>query len=178
MTLRGVKSTIGDVLYRQVGRASSHVQRHKTLPVDVLESDDDYLVVFDAPAVERDDVQVRYVEGGVKIRLDRSRFTVDGFRMRFPGRAMTLTGRTSLPDGATVDPDSATARLTETGSLRVHIPKESGDADERETATESEADSTSAGEESDGEGAEPEPKLTADSVQNQPSNPERATIDD
>ncbi|NUB91529.1 Hsp20/alpha crystallin family protein [Haloterrigena sp. SYSU A558-1] len=133
MGLSDLRKSVGSVLYRQVGRASGHVQNHRTLPVDVLETETAYRVVFDAPGAEPDDVQVRYLDGNVKIQIDRFRQYHEGYEMRFPGRGMELDGEAELPDDAVVDPDSGTATLTEAGTLRIDIPKDvavDGDATE------------------------------------------------
>jgi HSP20 family molecular chaperone IbpA len=116
------KSAATAVLER-VGRGVGKVQERKPLPYDVLESDDAYLVVFDAPGVTRSDVQVRYVEGEVQIRLDRFREFYEGFEMRFPGRGLSLDGRARLPPDADVDAGEATATLADSGTLRVRVPK-------------------------------------------------------
>ena len=124
MRLTGVRNTLGNALYRGVGRAKGQVQEQRSLPVDVLENDDAYLVVFDAPGAEQDDVQVRYVNGTVRVRIDRFREYHEGFDMRFPGRGMALDGEAELPEDALVDPDTGMARLTEYGTLNIEIPKE------------------------------------------------------
>ena len=124
MSLKDLKQSVGNTLYRQLGRANGHVQNTRSLPVDVLENDSTYLVVFDAPGTEPDDVQVRYLEGRVKIRLERFRQFRDRYEMRFPGRGMTLEGEAELPADAAVDPDAGTARLSKTGTLCIEIPKE------------------------------------------------------
>ena len=61
------------------------------------------------------------------VRIDRTREHREGFEMRFPGRGMTLDGHVDLPASASVDPDGATAKLTDTGVLRIEIPKVDGD---------------------------------------------------
>ena len=130
MSFKNIGRTIGDALYRQVGRANGRVQKHRSLPVDILESESAYLVVFDAPGSEPDDIQVRYLSGSVRIRIERFREFRDGYDMRFPGRGMELDGEAELPADAIVDPDAGTARLTENGTLRIEIPKdESADGD-------------------------------------------------
>ncbi|WP_323173189.1 Hsp20/alpha crystallin family protein [Natrialba sp. PRR66] len=118
-------SSITHVLYRQLGRASSRIQNQRSLPVDLLENDDSYLVVFDAPGAETDDVQVRYMDGTVKISVDRFRPFRDSYEMRFPGRGTNLSGTADLPADAVVDPNAGTATLSDTGSLRIEIPKAS-----------------------------------------------------
>ena len=130
MNFKSVRDTVGNTLYRQVGRASSQVQEHRSLPVDILEGEDAYLVVFDAPGAEPEDVQVRYLDGTVKIRIDRFRQFHEGFETRFPGRGMALDGEAELPDDALVTPEAGTAELTDTGTLRIQIPKDDSDAAE------------------------------------------------
>lgn len=125
MTLKELGKSVGSALYRQVGRANGRVQNHRSLPVDVLENDTAYRVVFDAPGAEPDDVHVRYLEGSVTVRIDRFRQFREGYEMRFPGRGMSLSGDAELPTDAVVDPDAGTARLSETGRLSVEIPKRS-----------------------------------------------------
>ncbi|MEY7851507.1 Hsp20/alpha crystallin family protein [Natrarchaeobius sp. A-rgal3] len=138
MSLEEFGAAVGNSLYRQIGRANGHVQNYRPLPVDVLEGDSSYLVVFDAPGTEPDDVQVRYHEGNVRVRIDRFREFHEGYRMRFPGRGMTLDGEAELPPDAIVEPDAGTATLSENGTIRIEIPKgasriESDETDESES---------------------------------------------
>ncbi|WP_226005271.1 Hsp20/alpha crystallin family protein [Natrinema salinisoli] len=133
MSLSDLGKSVGNALYRQVGRANGRVQNYRSLPVDILENDTSYRVVFDAPGAEPDDVQVRYLEGNVRIRIDRFRQFHEGYEMRFPGRGMSLNGEAELPTDAVVDPDAGTATLSETGTLNVEIPKRSSVGDAGET---------------------------------------------
>ncbi|MDF9745770.1 Hsp20/alpha crystallin family protein [Natrinema salsiterrestre] len=133
MSLTDLGKSVGNALYRQVGRANGRVQNYRSLPVDILENDTSYRVVFDAPGAEPDDVQVRYLEGNVRIRIDRFRRFHEGYEMRFPGRGMSLNGEAELPTDAVVDPDAGTATLSETGTLNVEIPKRSSVGDASET---------------------------------------------
>ncbi len=121
--MRELGETIGNTVMESVGRAVGRTQEGRPLPVDLLESDDAYLVVFDAPGVERPDVQVRFEDGVVVVRLDRFREFHEGYEMRFPGRGLTLEGSVGLPDGAAVDPSGAAATLTKNGTLQVRLPK-------------------------------------------------------
>ncbi len=132
MTLRDIGRSVGNAVLQRVGRAASKVQESKPLPVDLLESDDAYLVVFDAPGATGSDVQVRYADGAVHVRIDRFRDFYDGFEMVFPGRGLSLDGTADLPADAVVDAEEATATLTESGTLRVRVPKrteEKGESD-------------------------------------------------
>jgi HSP20 family molecular chaperone IbpA len=107
----------------KIGRGVSKVQERKPLAYDLLESDDAYLVVFDAPGATRSDVQVRFVESEVQVRIDRFRDFYEHFDMRFPGRGLSLDGSAELPDDAAVDAESAGATLKSNGTLHVTIPK-------------------------------------------------------
>ena len=130
MTIRDIGRSVGNAVLQRIGRAASKVQESKPLPVDLLESDDAYLVVFDAPGATGSDVQVRYADGAVHVRIDRFRDFYEGFDMLFPGRGLSLDGQAELPADAVVDAEAATATLTEHGTLRVRVPKHSEQMDE------------------------------------------------
>lgn len=170
MSLKDLKQSVGNALYRQLGRANGHVQNTRSLPVDVLEDDSSYLVVFDAPGTEPEDVQVRYLQGRVKIRLERFRQFRDRFEMRFPGRGMTLDGEVELPADAAVDPDAGTARLSKTGTLRIEIPKDTA-VDDAEVDLERADDGDGASD--DGDDHE-----SADTEATPGSNPGEVAVDD
>ena len=106
-----------------IGRTASRVQERKPLAADLLESDDAYLVVFDAPGATAADVDVRFDDGAVSVRIERFRELYDGFEMKLPGRGLTLEGSVELPAGTGVDPSAAEATLTKNGTLQVEIPK-------------------------------------------------------
>ncbi len=133
MTIREIGRSVGSAVLQRVGRAASKVQESKPLPVDLLESDDAYLVVFDAPGATGSDVQVRYAEGAVHVRIDRFRDYYEGFEMLFPGRGLSLDGKADLPTDAVVDANEASATLTEHGTLRVRVPKREETADDSPT---------------------------------------------
>ncbi|ERH05662.1 MAG: molecular chaperone, small heat shock protein [Halonotius sp. J07HN4] len=118
------REAINTVL-ESVGRGVGKVQERKPLSADLLESDDAYLVVFDAPGANKEDVQVRFVDGELEVRIDRYRAFHEGYEMRFPGRGLTLSGSVTLPDVASVTGASTTpeATLTPEGTLQVRIPK-------------------------------------------------------
>jgi HSP20 family molecular chaperone IbpA len=122
--LKELGESAANAVFDRIGRGIGHVQERRPLPYDVLESSDAYMVVFDAPGATRSDIQVRFVEGEVQVRLDRFRDFYEDFEMRFPGRGLSLDGRAELPDDAVVDARDATATLTSNGTLRVEIPKD------------------------------------------------------
>jgi HSP20 family molecular chaperone IbpA len=121
--IREIGESVANTVLERVGRGMSRVQERKPLPYDLLESDDAYLVVFDAPGVQRSDVQVRFLDGEVQVRIDRFREFYEGFEMRFPGRGLSIDGEVTLPDDAAVDADGASATLADNGTLRIRIPK-------------------------------------------------------
>ena len=98
------------------------MQERRPLSSDLLESEEAYLVVFDAPGVRGEDVQVKFLDHTVEVRLDRYREFYDGFEMLFPGRGVTLSGSVTLPRDADITPRGANATLTRNGTLEVEIP--------------------------------------------------------
>lgn len=140
--MRREVETLGNAVLDGVGRLSGRAQERRRLPSDVLESDEAFLVVFDAPDVDIEDVQVRFTDTTVHVRIDRTRTHRAGFEMRFPGRGLTLDGRVSLPAGATVDPEKAIARLTDDGVLTIELPKGGNEDGPIRIPTDESADST------------------------------------
>ena len=129
MTVREWGRELGSAVLQRVGRVASRLQESKPLAADLLEGEDAYLVVFDAPGATGSDVQVRYADGTVHVRIDRFREFHEGFEMVFPGRGMVLDGKTNLPEDALVDVDHATATLTREGTLEIRVPREGTTAD-------------------------------------------------
>ncbi|MDL5361935.1 Hsp20/alpha crystallin family protein [Halalkalicoccus sp. NIPERK01] len=137
-----IGKSVGNRVAESVGRVASRVQESRPLAVDLLESDDAYLAVFDAPGVSGGDVQVRFVDGEVRVRLERFREFHEGFEMRLPGRGLSLDGHVRLPERAVVDAEAATATLKDDGTLQVHVPK--SDEEGATTVTIEDADPTDA----------------------------------
>jgi HSP20 family molecular chaperone IbpA len=141
-SLREVGESVGEAVLDGVGQASARLQERRPLAADVLESDDAYLVVLDAPGAEHEDVQVRYEGNVVTVRVDRFRDLQEGFEMRVPGRGLSLSGEVDLPEGAHVDVEAAEATLTDNGTVRVRVPKrapETVDEDRSDMADEHDA---------------------------------------
>ncbi|ELZ91799.1 hsp20 type chaperone [Haloferax mucosum ATCC BAA-1512] len=122
--LRRFGESAANAVLERVGRGVSQIQERKPLAYDLLESEDAYLVVFDAPGARAEDVQVRFLDGEVEIRIDRFRDFHEGFEMRFPGRGLTLSGRATLPSDAAVEAADGTATVNKNGTLEVRIPKD------------------------------------------------------
>lgn len=112
-----------------IGKASSRVQETKPLRADLLESDEAFLAVFDAPGITSDDVEVRFDDNTVRVSLERFRDYHEGFEMRIPGRGLSLHGSVDLPADAAVDAREAEATLTRNGTLQVRIPKAAPETD-------------------------------------------------
>jgi len=162
--MRDIGSSISDAIFENIGRAAGRVQENKPLPSDLLESDDAYLIVFDAPGTTASDIQVRYVDDRVEVRIDRFRDFYEGFEMRYPGRGLALDGSVTLPSDAVVDPETAQATLKSNGTLHVRVPKAESDHDEDDaTDVGVETDDISADSEADEETADEE-DYTAESV--------------
>ena len=132
--IREVGESVGRVVLNGIGRASSRVQERKPLPTDLLENDNAYLVVFDAPGARAGDVDVRFESDTLTVRIDRFRDLHEDYEMRFPGRGLSLTGSVAFPEAADVEADAADATLTQNGTLEVLIPKR--DPDEEAAAAE------------------------------------------
>ena len=119
---------IGERVTDTVGHVASRFHEETPLRPDVLESPDEYLVIFDAPGATVSDVQVWYEDGRIEVRVDRFRSYHDGFEMRFPGRGLALEGRATLPADARLDVEETKATLESDGILHVRLPKdEDGD---------------------------------------------------
>lgn len=136
--IRSFTGSIGHSVLENVGRVVGRAQEHTPLPVDLLESDEAFLAIFDAPGTQSSDVQVRLDGRTVEVRIDRFREYREGFEMRFPGRGVTLDGKVTLPTDAAVDGDAATATLKAGGTLEIRVPK----SDARGTAVEIEDEAT------------------------------------
>ena len=152
--IREVGESLGRVVLSGIGRASSRVQERKPLPADLLESDDAYLAVFDAPGARAGDVDVRFESDTLTVRIDRFRDLHEDYEMRFPGRGLSLTGSVTFPESADVEADAADATLTQNGTLEVLIPKR--DPDEEADATEGTTDDGTEVDDEEGETANEE----------------------
>jgi HSP20 family molecular chaperone IbpA len=134
MNFGDVTRSVGNRVLESIGRAASRVHESRGLRTDVLESDEAYLVVFDAPGASQSDVQVRYVDDAIEVRIDRFREFYDDYEMRIPGRGMSLDGRARLPADAVVDAEAASATLRANGSLEVRVPKAESDGTDRDAS--------------------------------------------
>ncbi len=120
--LKEIGESLPDMLLDRFGRVTSKVQEESPLPADVLESDEAYRVVLDAPGATASDVNVQLTDSTLEVRIDRFRPFNEGFEMVVPGRGLELDGSVPLPTSG-IRPDEATATLTDHGTLVVEIPK-------------------------------------------------------
>ncbi|MDZ5811955.1 Hsp20/alpha crystallin family protein [Halorubrum sp. AD140] len=132
------RSAVRRVL-ESVGRGWSRMQERRPLSYDLLESDDAYLVVFDAPGARGEDLNVTFLDHTVEVKIDRFRDFYEGHEMLFPGRGASLSGSADLPRDANVTPQGANATLTRNGTLQVEIPKDE-DAQDVEVVEEDDED--------------------------------------
>lgn len=154
MTVRELAESVGEAVLRRMGRAASRFQEESPIPVDVLESDDEYLVVFDVPGATASDVQVNYTGAEVQVRVERFREYREGYEMLFPGRGLSLDGRAELPGDALVDAEKARAELREDGTLYVSLPKAEDEREEIEVESGDESDESGDAEDADADGAD------------------------
>lgn len=118
-----VGSVANDIVFETIGRALASKQECRPLPVDLLESDEAFLAVFDAPGATATDVQVSYEGNRIRVTVERFRTLYDEYDVQVPGRGLTLTGEVSLPEDVPVDVDGASATLNDDGTLHVRVPK-------------------------------------------------------
>lgn len=69
--LREFTEQMENLVFEGVGRTTSFLQEHQQLSGDLLESDEAYLVVFDAPGVTSEDIDVRFTDNTVQLRIER-----------------------------------------------------------------------------------------------------------
>jgi HSP20 family molecular chaperone IbpA len=102
----------------------------KRLPTsaDMLESDDEFLVLINAPGCDEEDIDLRFVRGSLKVNAERTE-THEGFvpvREERPDRIAE-----TVPVPAEVDVDGAEATY-ENGVLHIRLPKTGEDEETTE----------------------------------------------
>lgn len=135
-------SEMGETVIESFGRALGRAQERRPLPADLYEGEEAFLAVFDAPGASAADIQVKFEDGAIVVRVDRFREFYPDFEMQFPGRGLTLDGRVSLPADATVDPEAASATLQGDGTLHVEVPKVQDEQEIDDEAHDESADDT------------------------------------
>ncbi len=95
-------------------------QRVGMLPVDVYETDDEYIVRASVPGVLPEQVQISVVEGTVSIQAERKEPEVPGQCLLQERSQGTFTRRLTFP--TPLNPDAAKAEY-EHGVLTLRLPK-------------------------------------------------------
>lgn len=93
--------------------------------VDVLESDDEYLLVVDVPGVTADALDVRVEGQKLVVDAHREKDVPSEFEYRREERSLFLDVELPLPLDAT---DTGSSASVESGVLEVRLPKEGGEA--------------------------------------------------
>lgn len=102
-------------LMQQAGsaHATQSFRPWASAPVDILEGDEAYLVIADVPGVKRDDIDIEFVAGELRLSATRNVASDPGSPLSYR-RAFTL--------GRSVDVDNISAELDK-GVLSVYLPK-------------------------------------------------------
>ncbi|QFU82081.1 Hsp20/alpha crystallin family protein [Natronorubrum aibiense] len=121
-----------DRVSRQVeeGMTGGGLQVPGSVPVNVVDTDEEYVVTADLPGYETDDIELTLSEGTLRLDADRGEdFTHEGDRYLRRERTRTsVSRRIRLPEP--VDEESVTAGH-ENGVLTVRLPKVGGDAESK-----------------------------------------------
>ncbi|THE65484.1 Hsp20/alpha crystallin family protein [Salinadaptatus halalkaliphilus] len=111
---------------------------------DLLESEDAYLLVLDAPGVTADSLELSVADGTLSIEATRQKDRPDAYRYLEENRPMFVDVSLPLPEDAVA---AETEAAVDRGVLEIELPKRSGttettiDVVERERASET-ADET------------------------------------
>lgn len=86
---------------------------------DVLESSDEFLVLINVPGCDKDDIDLRFANGVVRVTADRD-IDYEGYETLQRSRPARISGTVPIPD----DVDLGEARAEyRNGVLRVTLPK-------------------------------------------------------
>ncbi|ELY87465.1 Hsp20/alpha crystallin family protein [Natrialba taiwanensis] len=117
------------------GMASGGLQVPGTVPVDVTDTSDEFVVTADLPGYEVEDIDLTLTEGTVRLEASRdeeAEFADDegeGRYLRHERTRKTANRSIRLPEP--VDEDGVSAGY-ENGVLTVRLPKESGDEESKQ----------------------------------------------
>lgn len=90
-------------------------------PVDILENDGEYMMFFDVPGVEKDDIQLKIEKGVLTLTAECSKLPGKDFECL--RNEMSFTGfRRSFELGDSVNGDSIVADY-KNGTLKLTLPK-------------------------------------------------------
>lgn len=120
-SIQGLRTKLADIRERRLEPTK--------IDADVIEHDEGYTALFDAPGVDPSDVDVRYLDGRIIATLDRYRDSYEGFRRTVSGRRMAFEGEVSIPGDATIDPKAGQATVRADGTLAITVPRATIDTD-------------------------------------------------
>ncbi len=118
---------------------------------DILESNEEFLVLINVPGCEKEDIDLRFANGVVRVTADRSH-DYEGYKAVQRSRPDRITGTVPIPED--VDLGEANAEYRN-GVLRVTLPKlddvevEGGDDSYEEVTIDRDEDEEAAGAEED-----------------------------
>lgn len=101
----------------------THHHNQRTGDADILEADDHLLVIVDTPGAKANEVDLKFQDGRITVRVDRHEEPPEGATSRLQMRPRSSERTITLPETVSVDPDQATATLTDNGTLEIRLPK-------------------------------------------------------
>ncbi|WP_254762591.1 Hsp20/alpha crystallin family protein [Natrinema marinum] len=121
-----------DRVSRQVeeGMSAGGLQVPGTVPIDVADTGEEYVVTADLPGYETDDIDLTLSEGSLRFEANRTDEAqhADGRYLRRERTKTSASRRVRLPEP--VDEEAVAAGF-ENGVLTVQLPKESGGEETR-----------------------------------------------
>ncbi|WP_222916003.1 Hsp20/alpha crystallin family protein [Natrinema sp. SYSU A 869] len=122
-----------DRVSRQVeeGMTAGGLQVPGSVPVDVADTDEEYVVTADLPGYETDDIELTLSDGTLRLEANRMDDEADaeGTYLRRERTKTSASRRIRLPEP--VDEESVAAGF-ENGVLTVRLPKVSGGEDSKQ----------------------------------------------
>ena len=116
-----------DRIGRQVeeGMVGGGLQVPGSVPVDVVDTGEEYVVTADLPGYETDDIELTLTEGTLRLEASRAEAEshLEGEHLRRERTRKTANRRIRLPEP--VDEEGVSAGY-ESGVLTVHLPKIDG----------------------------------------------------
>ncbi|WP_408956799.1 Hsp20/alpha crystallin family protein [Natrinema sp. 74] len=120
-----------DRVSRQVeeGMSAGGLQVPGSVPVDVADTDEEYVVTADLPGYETDDIDLTLSEGSLRLEANRTdeEEHVEGRYLRRERTKTSASRRIRLPEP--VDEEAVAAGF-ENGVLTVRLPKKTSDDDD------------------------------------------------
>ncbi|ELY85394.1 Hsp20/alpha crystallin family protein [Natrinema altunense] len=121
-----------DRVSRQVeeGMTAGGLQVPGSVPVDVADTDEEYVVTADLPGYETDDIELTLSDGTLRLEADRmdDDLTAEGTYLRRERTKTSASRRIRLPEP--VEEESVAAGF-ENGVLTVRLPKVAGGEDSK-----------------------------------------------